>query len=114
MQSISVSRQFVHARQYLFHAHLRPAVECVRRVAPCASQIAARQPHKNARQARAGALTLNRFEDFRDEHNLEVRLACPDSRRTAAFLFRSAQTFTTYATYGRLEFALPALRRDNQ
>src|SRR6266436_241868 len=114
MQSLSASRQFVHACQYFFHAHLRPAVECVRRVAPCASQIAARQPHKNARQARAGTLTLNRFEDFRDEHNLGVwRLACPDSRRTAVFLTSLGPDLCNL-TYGRLEFALRALWRDNQ
>ena len=42
----------------------------VRRIAPRAPQIAPRQTHKNARQPRARAFSLNRFEYFRDEHEL--------------------------------------------
>ena len=43
-------------------------MECVRGIAPGASQIATRQTHEYARQARARAFALNRFENFRDNH----------------------------------------------
>src|SRR5260370_20266696 len=43
-------------------------MECVRRTAPGASQVAPRQTNEYARQARACAFALNRFENFRDTH----------------------------------------------
>src|SRR6266849_2259400 len=80
------SRQFIYARQYFLDAHLLPAMERVRRIAPGASQVATRQTHEDARQARARAFTLNRLENFRDNHDFGVRrLACPEPRRAAAF-----------------------------
>ena len=45
-------------------------MERVGRIAPRTAQIAAGQTHKNAGQARARAFSLNRFEYFRDEHEL--------------------------------------------
>ncbi len=46
----------------------RPAVKRVRRVAPRAAKIAAREAHEDARQARASAFALNRFENLGDYH----------------------------------------------
>jgi hypothetical protein len=43
-------------------------MERVRRVAPCASQIATCQPHEDTRQSRTRAFALNRLENFRDGH----------------------------------------------
>jgi hypothetical protein len=50
----------------------RPAVKRIRRVAPRAAKIAARQTHENARQARASAFALNRFENLGDYHGKAV------------------------------------------
>src|SRR2546421_1055839 len=61
-------RQFIHARQNFLDAHLLPAMECVRSIAPGTSEVAPRQTHEYARQARACAFALNRLEDFRDDH----------------------------------------------
>jgi hypothetical protein len=58
----------INAGKNFFDIHFLPAVKCVRRVAPCASQIAPSQPHKNTRQPGSRALSLNRFEDFSDDH----------------------------------------------
>jgi hypothetical protein len=59
----------MHSHEHILDTHLRPAVKGVSRVAPRAAQIAARQTHKNARQPRARAFSLNRFEYFCDEHD---------------------------------------------
>jgi hypothetical protein len=51
-------------------------VKRVSRIAPSATQIAPRQTHEDARQPRARAFSLNRFEYFCDEHDFVVlRLA---------------------------------------
>jgi hypothetical protein len=76
----------MHSHEHILHTHLRSAVKRVSRVAPRAAQIAPRQTHKNARQPRARAFSLNRFEYFYDEHDfLSPGLAAwfPLSRRLA-------------------------------
>src|SRR5712672_2050155 len=63
-------REFVHARQHFVDAHLFAAMKSVSGIAPGTPQIAARQPHKHTRQTCARAFSLNRFENFRNEHEL--------------------------------------------
>jgi hypothetical protein len=60
----------------LFDTHFLSAMEGVGRIAPRTTQIAARQPYKNTRPARAGSLALDRFEYFGDEHRKLRGIAC--------------------------------------
>src|SRR5260370_7057543 len=70
-------RQFTHPRQNFLDAHLLPAMEFVRGIAPGASQVATLQTHEYARQARAGAFALNRFENFHVFHFCSGGLTTP-------------------------------------
>ncbi len=49
-------------------AVLCPAVKCIRRVAPNATQVATGQANENTGQTRAGAFALDGLEDFGDNH----------------------------------------------
>ena len=83
----------------------------VRSITPRASQVAAGQTYEYARQARARAFTLNRLEDFCDDHDLECRGLPRLLRVPGCRFFCSARTLATYA---RWEFVLRPARRDNQ
>jgi hypothetical protein len=53
-------------------AVLCPAVKCIRRVAPSATQVATGQANENAGETRAGAFALDGLEDFGDNHEKPV------------------------------------------
>ena len=88
-------RQLFHARYHFLDGHLLPTVEGICRVAPCASQIAACQPHKNTRQTGACAFALDRFEDFRDYHDWNYD--CANAPRITLRLLRSVRSFWAIA-----------------
>jgi hypothetical protein len=60
----------VNPRQHFIHRHFLTAMKRVSRIAPMASQVAASQADKNARQSREVRLSLNRLEDFRYDHSI--------------------------------------------
>ena len=69
----AISGERAYLREHFVHAVLCASVKRVRRVAPRAAQIAARQTHEYARQSRAGAFPLNGLENFGDLHTLQPR-----------------------------------------
>src|SRR5208282_735744 len=62
------SRKLAHLFQHFFNPQFRSAVESIGRIAPRTTEIASRQPDEDARQSGACALSLDGFEDFRDDH----------------------------------------------
>jgi hypothetical protein len=54
-------------------------MKCVSGVAPGAAKIAAREAHEYAGQSRAGAFSLNGFEDFSNDHGRKSALELGES-----------------------------------
>ena len=68
-----VARERTNFFENFFERKSRSAVERIRSVAPSAAEIASGQAHEDTRQTRAGAFSLDGFEDFGDDHQRHLR-----------------------------------------
>src|SRR4029077_13309769 len=62
--------QLIDASQHFVNVHLLSAMKRIGGIAPCAPQVTSRQADKNTWQASARDFSLDRFENFGDEHKI--------------------------------------------
>src|SRR5271157_14840 len=74
LDQAAIGRETMHLVLDFLERHAVAALEGVLAVAPGTAQVASRQPHKNARQARVGGLSLQRLVNLYDLHGRRYSL----------------------------------------